>query len=384
MLKILFVYSSLTVERVGDDYYCNVLPTLTNRYKRMGRLTVCVSVNDVDKSSMPLVPSDVRIVEVVKENSLRKLLVDRKYNRQKIDNLINEVDLVMAHVPDGIGTYAAKKCRKAGKPFLSIVVGCPWDSLWNYNWKGKLLAPLSYFEMRRMVWHSDYALYVTREFLQHRYPCRGKTTSASNVFITEQPSEVCEKRMARLNGLTKNDEIKLVTTAAIDVPYKGQQYVIEAISKLNQHGWNYHYYLIGGGGTAYIENIIKNCNAENFVHILGPVNHDLLIYKLSDMDIYIQPSKQEGLPRSLVEAMNLGMPALGSRIAGIPELLPRECMFHKGCVKEIVKLLDVEPPSWSKYVEINFTKAKEYTAEILNERRNALFDTIVKDITDKK
>ena len=40
-----------------------------------------------------------------------------------------------------------------------------------------------------------------------------------------------------------------------------------------------------------------------------------------NIDVFIMPSLQEGLPRSMVEAMSRGCNVIGSRVGGIPELL---------------------------------------------------------------
>jgi glycosyltransferase involved in cell wall biosynthesis len=48
---------------------------------------------------------------------------------------------------------------------------------------------------------------------------------------------------------------------------------------------------------------------------------------LTHYDLYILPSTTEGTPRSLLEAMTIGVPALGSRVGGIPDILPDEYMF---------------------------------------------------------
>lgn len=48
---------------------------------------------------------------------------------------------------------------------------------------------------------------------------------------------------------------------------------------------------------------------------------------LDQLDLYIQPSFTEGLPRALIEAMSRGLPALASDVGGIPELLDAEYMF---------------------------------------------------------
>lgn len=55
---------------------------------------------------------------------------------------------------------------------------------------------------------------------------------------------------------------------------------------------------------------------------------------LNISDIYLQPSRTEGLSLSIMEALNYSLPVIGTRVGGIPEivhegengyLLKREC-----------------------------------------------------------
>lgn len=50
--------------------------------------------------------------------------------------------------------------------------------------------------------------------------------------------------------------------------------------------------------------------------------------ELDRADLFVLPSRTEGLPRALVEAMARGLPCIGSTAGGIPELLRRSTWFH--------------------------------------------------------
>ena len=67
---------------------------------------------------------------------------------------------------------------------------------------------------------------------------------------------------------------------------------------------------------------------------------------LTDSDIYIQPSLQEGLPRAVVEAMSTALPCIGFNTGGIPELLEPEYIVKlknvDGIVQRIKILEDIE------------------------------------------
>jgi glycosyltransferase involved in cell wall biosynthesis len=105
---------------------------------------------------------------------------------------------------------------------------------------------------------------------------------------------------------------------------------------------------------------------------VGSLPHEQVFDFLKDMDVYIQPSKQEGLPRAVVEAMSLALPALGSSIAGIPELLSDEFMFKKGNINQIADRIRfiLDKDVLKKAATDNFNKSKEYTQEVLDQRRS--------------
>lgn len=379
-MKTLFVYGALQVEKANNIYHHNFLGSILERYKQFGELTVCSVCKECENSMEAVVNLDIEsFYPLVKENTIKTRFLDRRHNKQVLKSLVKSHDFIIIHVPSSSSELAAKLALKYRKPYLAIVVGCPWDALWNYNLKGKLLAPLAYCNMKRYVKRAPYALYVTNFFLQNRYPNYNYSLGCSDVCIKKNDFSVCTIRKDRMRELTKNDEIKLVTVAAVNAPFKGQRYVIKAISQLNNWGWKFHYYLIGGGDNSFLKSIIQKYNMEEYVHFLGQKSHEDVIKELEMMDIYIQPSKQEGLPRALVEAMSLGMPAIGSNIAGIPELLGSDYLFKIGNIKEIITLLQSPKEKWIQAIDENYIKAQNYLPDILDEKRDKFFDYIKRD-----
>ena len=110
---------------------------------------------------------------------------------------------------------------------------------------------------------------------------------------------------------------------------------------------------------------------------MGILSHNQIFDELNKMDIYIQASLQEGLPRSVVEAMSVGLLCIGARTGGIPELLDNRWLVNRKSVEDIVSSLEsVDAQTMEEQAKANIEKAKAYQDFILESNRIKFFDTI--------
>ncbi|MFJ8064766.1 glycosyltransferase [Psychrobacillus sp. NPDC096426] len=308
-------------------------------------------------------------------------LRNRLDNKKKIKEVVKQSDYLIARLPSNAGNLAVKYAKKYKKPYLIEVVGCPWDSYWNHSLKGKIIAPGAMLSMRRVVKHAPFVIYVTNKFLQYRYPNNMKNIGCSDVTLKEFNNSLIDERLKKISNF--DDQLKKVigTTAAIDVKYKGQQYIIEALSVLRKQGiTNIEYQLVGAGDQSYLKSIAKQYGVEEQVIFLGTLPHEQVFKWLNQLDIYTQPSRQEGLPRALIEAMSRGLPAFGARTGGIPELLEDKYIFSnsKRNIDEICKILQFfNKDNMSNNATRNFNESKKYDKEIIKGIRNKFLNEFI-------
>lgn len=304
-----------------------------------------------------------------------------------INNVIETCDALIARLPSSIGSIATSSAQKLNKPYLIEMVACPWDALWNHSIKGKIVAPLTYFSTKSKVSEASYVLYVTNEFLQKRYPTKGKSVNCSNVALTAFEDNVLKRRLEKINNLEKSGKVIIGTTGAVNVRHKGQQYIIEAIGDLKKRGnTNVEYQLVGAGGQSYLKSVAKKYNVVDQVKFLGPIQHNKVFDWLETIDLYAQPSRQEGLPRALIEAMSRGVPAFGAKTAGIPELLEEEFIFSNtnSNVFEICSILSsLSREKMILQARRNFDEAKKYDKNTISKRRINFFEHFKKDAMEK-
>ena len=304
------------------------------------------------------------------------------FKRIVLENISKNRAVIM-RAPSGSGTIAAEYCHEQEIPFLVEAVGCPWDSSWYHSIKGKLLALSGWKAMRRVLRYADYAVYVTSEFLQRRYPTNGKSIAISDVELKPMDEKVLEKRLHRIENHT--GKMKLTTAAAVNAGYKGQKFVIEALADLKKQGnTSFEYHLVGGGDPSALQELAKRLGVNDQVFFEGSLPHESMFAWFDSMDLYIQPSLQEGLPRAVVEAMSRGLPALGAHTGGIPELLGNDCIFPRKSVKDIVeKLSGLTKKRLETMAKNNFECAKQFQKELLEQKRYGFYSDFITEVKEK-
>lgn len=317
--------------------------------------------------------NNIEVVEMPNLNTPRNFIRRCIYSKM-IAEYVEKCDMMFLRIPSIISNMTARECIKQGKPYLAEVGGCAWDSYWNHGLQGKLVAPSMYFAQKRTVREASFTSYVTKIWLQRRYPTNGKSIVASNVYLNGYDQENINRRIKR-DSQRKADSYRLGTIASVDVRYKGQEYIIKAMGRLKEKGYILDYDLVGAGDPSYLKEVARENGVEDRVHFLGVKLHEDIWHWLDGVDIYAQPSKQEGLPRAVIEAMNRGCLTIGSDVAGIPELLEEDMIFRRDSVDGICKVIEklVNEKSHERRIKYNFDKSHDFDITILNERRNKLF-----------
>lgn len=360
-----FLATEVRIYKVDDHFYADApFAKILERYNRsFGKLSLATRIINEKNARDGYVQIDKYCCNFDNVGSLLKF-VTKKTPVTLLSHLM-DADLVIMRLPSFISIKIYRLIRKYKKKYLAEVMGCIWDAYWNHGILGKILAPGMFLKMRRMVKRADYCVYVTQSFLQKRYPCNNESIGLSNVDI---PDVATPKSYSDFNK--KN--ISLMTSAALDVRYKGQEYVIKAMRELrDKHGINTTYFLAGKGSDERLRKIAEQNGVINNVVFCGMLSRDELSKTMRKADIYIQPSLQEGLPRSLIEAMSQGCICLGSNTAGIPELLKSQFIFKRKSMSAIVNsVLDItKSRELSTISKNNVDESKKYLSSVLDKER---------------
>jgi len=119
-------------------------------------------------------------------------------------------------------------------------------------------------------------------------------------------------------GIPLGETDKVVATVGALIGRKRQDLVIGAVASIP----GTHLLLVGKGeDEKYLRGLARDLRAEERIHFLGSVDHDMLPVILSAADAMALPSTREGLANAWVEALACGTPIVISDAGGARELV---------------------------------------------------------------
>ncbi len=231
------------------------------------------------------------------------------------------------------GPIAGGAWRMRGRrPAAVEVIGDPLDAL-NTIPGGAARAArwMLARELRVMCRKAHAVAYVTAAALQARYPARGWSTSYSSIELNDDAfvdETVVRRRATARTATTAN----LVFVGTLSQLYKGQEVLVDALAMCRAHGLDITLAVVGDG--VYRSSLEARAHAKGVAEAIrwhGQVAAGPAVRAVVDgADLFVLPSLTEGLPRAMMEAMARGVPALGTRVGGIPELLPGDRLVPPG------------------------------------------------------
>lgn len=103
-------------------------------------------------------------------------------------------------------------------------------------------------------------------------------------------------------------------------PVKGHDLFVEAAGRLASRYAAVHFALAGDGPLMKdLRRRIEALNLKERFHLLG-YRHAMPEF-LAGLDVFVLPSRSEGLGLALIEAMAAGLPCVATRVGGVPEVL---------------------------------------------------------------
>lgn len=283
-------------------------------------------------------------------------------------------------VPGALGSLAAGILSGRNIPYGVEVVGDPWDVFAPGAVRHPFRPAIRYASVRALrntVTGSSVALYVTNHALQKRYPVKNGvfTVSASNVSIDDGAVS------AKPRMLPSSGPYRLVSVGSLAQMYKAPDVVLEAMAMLGKQGVDFRLTWLGDGRyREAMTALAESLGISDRVVFAGNVPHGRVMDILRDSDVFILASRTEGLPRVVIEAMSCGLPCVGTKVGGIPELLNERVLVAPGKPRELAgKLSEVigNRTLAAEEAERNLRESHLYKNSVLMQRRRAFYEKLI-------
>jgi glycosyltransferase involved in cell wall biosynthesis len=217
--------------------------------------------------------------------------------------------------------------------------------------------------------------YVTRQALQQRYPPApgAYTTYYSSI---ELPAHaLIDEARSDFGGASR-----LVFVGTLAVLYKGPDVLIRALASLARP--DLRLTMVGDGrARPQLERLAADLQVSERVTFAGRLAAgEPVRAALDSADTFVLPSRQEGLPRAMIEAMARSLPCIGSTAGGIPELLAAEDLVPpndtEALASKIAEFLD-DPARLARAARRNLEAAREYVTDGIEARRNEFYQVVL-------
>lgn len=383
-MKVVFAHDH-QFYKIDDQFYSTggLSREVLNRYtKNFKNLTILSRQRDLQETNVNLTLSsddNIKFIKVPNINGKNYFKYYREANKI-IENTIKDSDYLIARLPSTNGKLAIKFAKKNNIPYIIEVVGCSWDAYLNHGtFLGKLIAPYEYFEQKRLIRQASHVIYITKIFLQKRYPTIGKTEICPNVNIKPVQKNVLQNR---LNSINNQQKLKIGLVGSLDVDYKGHEMLLRALHLIKNQINYFEVNFLGGGNPERWKKLISDLNLNDNVAFIGTLPNGKKVFEWMDqMSIMVQPSSAEAQGRSIIEAMSRGCPIVSTKVGGIVELIDEDYLVESGDYKELAKKIIsiLDKKNMRAQAIRNFDESTEYYKDKIELKREKFFLDFIND-----
>ena len=308
--------------------------------------------------------------------------------RKLARNAVPKDSAVVLRVPGQLANTIERTLRSQSHSYSVDVVADPYD-VFSPESNSSLIAPIARRlltrAMQKQCLRADAVCYVTQEYLQQRYPSDAKPNHASagryalgvsDIFL-DAACFAAEPRRAKHEA----SALRVIYIGTIESLYKGPDLLIRSLAICKDAGVFASARIIGIGKMKdTLEQLSRDLGVSDRVTFVGAVQSGQAIREeLAASDVFVLPSRAEGVPRAMLEAMAQGIPCLGSRIGGIPELLDAEDMTLPNDADSIAhNLMDLarSEERFARSASRSFHRADDYAATKLIPQRREFYSVV--------
>jgi glycosyltransferase involved in cell wall biosynthesis len=195
---------------------------------------------------------------------------------------------------------------------------------------GRILGWIADVLVRFILHRATGTIYVTRDYLQSRYPTAGPALASTDAQVSTIAAATVSEHVAR-RAPGPQDRIVVGFVGSSRARYKRPDVAIAACRRLSEYRKKVTLDVIGMSRIDLLSQDI-DLDSDGFeLRIRGRLSTgDAVIKWMDSLSLLLIASDTEGMPRVMIEAMSRGVPVVATRVGGIPELLDVDLLADKG------------------------------------------------------
>lgn len=369
----------------GQYYGNNVGYDIVKRYADNFETVHLISrVKQVDRENLEkhdhLLPfKNIVYYEVPFFTSIGELIRQRRQANQVVANAVKDCGCALVRVPSIIGFMVLQKFNTS-LPYALEVVANPYEMYQGYSGKMKVQSLLMHYLLKWYCKHAKALAFVTKQSQQQRYEINKDRKINTYYSSIELKKEFFSDKFLKHDFFNdKTMPIKIGHVAnVITGNIKGHKEVLQVADSIQKAGRKVELVFAGEGPD--VDMYKKEAEDKGIkATFLGFIDKQQLHKMLLDLDFFLFPSKSEGLPKVLIEAMSVSIPCVASNVGGIPELLPNESVFDSYDVEGMtsrIKELITDKQEYIENAQLMYSTALEYESSVLAERRKCFYNKL--------
>jgi len=291
----------------------------------------------------------------------------RRQLRRALTEAVGPSDAVVLRVPSQIASCVQPLLARRGHPYAVEVIGDPHEVF--------AAGVVDHPVRRYLQWHFAHeqrvqcagaaaAAYTTERVLQSRYPC-----PAHSVSVFHMPLDDDVVVAAPRSPPPPASRLRLVSVGSLAQLYKGGDVLIEAVRTCVARGVDLGLTVVGGG--TYLPQLqaqAREAGLGDRVVFTGHVPAGRSVRdRLDAADLFVLPSRTEGSPAAVVEAMARGLPCVATAVGGVVELLAPEDLVPPGDAPALAALIGQvagDPDRLRRMAARNLEAVRHYRASV--------------------
>lgn len=262
---------------------------------------------------------DENISKLIKEKNIIKIIKKLLFSF-KIKSGLIKYDILKSRKIDLQKNYDIEIAFGDGFPFFYVGFGNASKKIaWMHSdVMVKDYSARYYKQMKNILNKMDLSIAVSNKVCE-AYKTRYELENVEVINNIIDDEEILKKSKLEVTIPWNNTFLNFLSVGRLDYS-KNYDMLLRVSKKLIDENYNFKVYIIGDGAEKEnLNKLIHDMNMEKHFILLGKKDNPYPYIKNCDM--FLLPSRYEGLPTVIAEALILHIPCLSTEVAGIHELL---------------------------------------------------------------